>query len=156
MFEDSERSVEETTQLQAEAQYEIDENTALSELKAEDKKVEKKRKFLKMPEKKDKRDEEEEEKKGFFNNSFVIAFIAAVLLNLFIETVSRQSTPFIGGFMYMIQQPLVFLANTLIIYATLSICAFFRRRTFVLCLVSSLWIALGISNAVTPQSYRSA
>lgn len=148
MFEDSERSVEETTQLQAEAQYEIDENAALSELKAEDKKVEKKRKFLKMPEKKDKRDEEEEEKKGFFNNSFVIAFIAAVLLNLFIETVSRQSTPFIGGFMYMIQQPLVFLANTLIIYATLSICAFFRRRTFVLCLVSSLWIALGISNAV--------
>lgn len=148
MFEDSERSVEETTQLQAEAQYEIDENAALSELKAEDKKVEKKRKFLKMPEKKDKRDEEEEEKKGFFNNSFVIAFIAAVFLNLFIETVSRQSTPFIGGFMYMIQQPLVFLANTLIIYATLSICAFFRRRTFVLCLVSSLWIALGISNAV--------
>ena len=63
MFEDSERSVEETTQLQAEAQYEIDENAALSELKAEDKKVEKKRKFLKMPEKKDKRDEEEEEKK---------------------------------------------------------------------------------------------
>ena len=148
MFEDSERSVEETTQLQAEAQYEIDENAALSDLKAEDKKVEKKRKFLKMPEKKDKRDEEEEEKKGFFNNSFVIAFIAAVILNLFIETVSRQSTPFIGGFMYMIQQPLVFLANTLIIYATLSICAFFRRRTFVLCLVSSLWIALGISNAV--------
>lgn len=148
MFEDSERSVEETTQLQAEAQYEVDENAALSELKAEDKKVEKKRKFLKMPEKKDKRDEEEEEKKGFFNNSFVIAFIAAVFLNLFIETVSRQSTPFIGGFMYMIQQPLVFLANTLIIYATLSICAFFRRRTFVLCLVSSLWIALGISNAV--------
>jgi len=85
---------------------------------------------------------------GIFSNSFVICFIVAVLLNLFIETLGRQHTPGIGGLLYMIEQPLVFLGNTLIIYATLVVAALFKRRTFVLCLLSVVWIAIGIANGI--------
>ena len=81
-------------------------------------------------------------------NTFVICFIAAVLINLFTETIARQAQFPSGGFVYLVEQPLVFLANTLIIYATLTIAALFKRRAFVMALVSSVWILIAISNGV--------
>lgn len=87
-------------------------------------------------------------KHPILGNTFVICLIAAFLINLFIETVGRQSTPFTGGFLYLIQQPLVFLANMLLIYATLTFCALFRRRAFFLALLALPWILIGVANGV--------
>ena len=55
----------------------------------------------------------------YLRNSMAVCFLVAILLNLFMETLARQSTPVIGGLLYLIQNPLVFLANTLIIMASL-------------------------------------
>ena len=143
-----ENTVEVATQQQAEAQYEIDENAAVaSEKPAEEQKTGKKaRKKFRITGKA--AEDNAEEKHKVLGNTFVICFIVAVLINLFTETVARQSTPFTGGFIYMIEQPLVFLANTMIIYATLSISALFKRRSFVMALVSVAWLVIAISNGV--------
>ena len=129
---------EEEMQLEAEAQYETQE-TYLAEMHRNGGTA--------------KKPDEKTEKKGrkgkrFFGNVFVSCFFMAFLLNLFIETIARQSQPFTGGFEYLIEKPLVFLANMLIIYATLTISALFKRRTFVIIVISSVWAALGIANAV--------
>ncbi|MBR3147161.1 MAG: sulfatase-like hydrolase/transferase [Eubacterium sp.] len=81
-------------------------------------------------------------------NTFVLCFIVAVLINLFTETIARQSQFPSGGFIYLVEQPLVFLANTLIIYATLTIAALFKRRVFAAAIVASVWILIAIANGV--------
>ena len=97
---------------------------------------------------KKKNDEESRQKHGILDNTFVICLIVAFVINLFIETVGRQSTPFTGGFLYLIEQPLVFFANMLLIYATLTISALFRRRTFFIALLSLPWVLIGVANGV--------
>ena len=87
-------------------------------------------------------------KHSILDNTFVICLILAFLINLFIETVGRQSTPFTGGFLYLIQQPLAFFANMLLIYATLTIAALFRRRAFFLALLALPWVLIGVANGV--------
>ncbi len=81
-------------------------------------------------------------------STFAVSLAAAFLINLFMETVGRQSMPLTGGLLYLINQPLVFLANMLIIYATLSISALFRRRAFFMALLSLPWILIGTANGV--------
>ncbi len=76
----------------------------------------------------------------------LMLFINAVVLNLIIETLGRHSI--IDSVLYMVQHPLVFLCNTLLIFMVLSIALFFRRRRFVAVLLSLLWLALGITNGV--------
>ena len=146
-MEEIDRNAEEAIQQEAEAQYEIDENTAVSGKDKVGSPKEKKRKLSFIKEKAN-REDDFGEKHKFFGNTFVICFIVAVLINLFTETIARQNTPFTGGLIYMIEQPLVFLANTMIIYATLSISALFKRRYFVMTLVSAVWLAIAVSNGV--------
>ena len=122
---------EEELQLEAEAQYESQEVILAEKHRGKDTKKEE-------PKKKD----------GFFGNSFVICFILAFLLNLFTETVARHNEPFTGGLLFLVESPLVFLANTMIIYATLSLAAFFKRRIFALAIISSVWLVIAISNGV--------
>ena len=73
-------------------------------------------------------------------------FIMAVLLNLIIETLGRHSP--IESVMFMVQHPLVFFCNTMLVFMVLSIALFFRRRKFAAIMLSLLWLALGITNGV--------
>lgn len=149
-FTEFDHKAEEAMQQEAEAQYEIDENAAVSsEEKVGSPEGKRKNCFKKhIHASKAKRVDDFGEKHKFFGNTFVLCFIVAALINLFTETIARQSTPFTGGLIYMIEQPLVFLANTMIIYATLSVCALFRRRYFVMMLVSVAWLAIAVANGV--------
>lgn len=91
--------------------------------------------------------------KQFYNNPkvrnpFVWDLMLAFIFNLIIETLARQSMPGYGGIYFMVTRPLAFFDNVLIIYATLVISALFRRSTFVLTLISSFWMILGVTNGI--------
>lgn len=72
----------------------------------------------------------------------------AFLLNLFLETLARKGVSWAGGFLFLVNSPIVFFYNTLIIFATLSFAALFRRRTFVITIISACWLAIGIANGI--------
>ncbi len=88
--------------------------------------------------------------KSFFNkylrNHIVLMIAVAIVLNLFIETMARHNP--VQSVLFMIQSPLVFLCNALIILAVLSLSMLFRKRIFVMCILSIPWLALGIVNGV--------
>jgi phosphoglycerol transferase MdoB-like AlkP superfamily enzyme len=86
--------------------------------------------------------------KEHLNNSLTLCFIWAFALNLFIETLARHNPPVLGGLKYMVTDPIVFLDNMLIIFATLCIATIFRRRAFVMGIGIALWTAIGIANGV--------
>lgn len=69
-----------------------------------------------------------------------------LLLELIIESLSRKSL--FAGFSYLLQSPLLFLFNTLIIMLTMSIAMFFRREIFVLVTISAVWLIFGIANFI--------
>lgn len=70
--------------------------------------------------------------------------VLALIIDLLIEILSRHSI--VDGIVYMFTNPIVFLYNSMIIALTLSISQLFKRKTFVLTLISVLWLALGITN----------
>lgn len=83
------------------------------------------------------------------HNSFVFAAIWAVMLNLTIETLGRFSTTSIwGGLQFMVQSPLIFFYNALILFAMLLVTSVFRRRVFVFVIISLFWLIVGIANGV--------
>lgn len=73
----------------------------------------------------------------------------AILLLFCVEAFSRESV--FRPFFHMIQSPLVFLYNTLLIGTTLSVSYFFKRRKFVRFFISILWVAVGITDFVLLQ-----
>lgn len=91
-----------------------------------------------------------EKLKAFYNkylkNYIVLLFVTAVVLNLIIETLARHSL--ISSVAFMIQSPLVFLCNVLMIWAVISLALLFRRRVFAMCMLSLIWLTLGIVNGV--------
>lgn len=91
-----------------------------------------------------------EKLKAFYNkylkNYIVLLFVTAVVLNLIIETLARHSL--ISSIAFMIQSPLVFLCNVLMIWAVISLALLFRRRVFAMCMLSLIWLTLGIVNGV--------
>ena len=83
------------------------------------------------------------------HNSFAVAAIWAIILNLLIETLGRFPTTTIwGGLQFMVQEPLIFLYNTMIIFATLVIASIFKRRLFVFTVITIFWLIIGIVNGV--------
>ena len=82
----------------------------------------------------------------FLKNYIVLLFVVAFCLNLLIETLARHSL--IGSMSFLIHDPLVFLCNVLLIWAVLSPALLFRRRIFAMCMLSLIWLALGITNGV--------
>ncbi len=68
----------------------------------------------------------------------------AFLLNLIIESLGRQSL--LKGVGFLLDSPLVFLYNTLLIFVTLSFSLMARRRIFYYVVASALWLALGVTN----------
>lgn len=88
--------------------------------------------------------------KSFFNkylrNHIALMIVTAIVLNLFIETMARHNP--VQSVFFMIQSPLVFLVNVLIILAVLSLSMLFRKRIFVMSILTIPWLALGIVNGV--------
>ncbi len=79
-------------------------------------------------------------------NYIAFIFIAAILIMLIVETAGRHSIT--ESIMFMLQHPLVFICNTMLVAAVLSISLFFRRRLFATCLLSISWLSIGIINGV--------
>ena len=74
--------------------------------------------------------------------------LVAVATELYIEVFARITTAPLEGFRWAFTHPVVFLYNTLIIFATMTIALLFRRRRFVWFIVSVIWLALGTANGV--------
>ena len=84
---------------------------------------------------------------GKINNHHVLMlFLVAVLLFLVIETLGRLSP--ISAVVFLVAHPLVSFCNIMLIMAVISIALFFRRRIFAVCMLSALWLTIGIINGV--------
>lgn len=83
-----------------------------------------------------------------FLNRYSIIFHALLscALCFFIESASRHSI--VKAFHFMVDSPLVFLYNSLIIFATLLTVYFFKRRLLIRIIISGLWIFLGTINGI--------
>ena len=75
-----------------------------------------------------------------------LSLILSFILNLVIESLGRQSLG--NGLQFLLESPLVFLYNTLVIFAFLSVGMLFRRRVFVYLIIGAFWLAIGIINGV--------
>ena len=84
-------------------------------------------------------------KEKYLKNSFVYCFLWAFALNFIIEELARKG---IGGFTFMLEKPVVFFYNVLLIFMTLVIATLFKRRMFVVTIVSIVWLAIGITNGI--------
>ena len=74
--------------------------------------------------------------------------LGALAINLYIEEFARLTTGPVEGFRWAFSHPVVFLYNTLIIFATMTIALLFRRRRFGFFIVSVIWLVLGTANGV--------
>ena len=70
----------------------------------------------------------------------------ALVLNLIVEMLCRRSV--VDGFLHIIESPLVFLYNSLIILLTLVPALLFVRQNFYLYFASVIWLGLGGTNCV--------
>lgn len=68
-----------------------------------------------------------------------------IILNLIIECLSRRN---LTGILLPFTNPIIFMYNTLIIIATLSLALLFKRKVFTYTLVSVLWLSCGIVDFV--------
>lgn len=102
---------------------------------------------------------EKKEKMVAFLNRYSLLFhmLLSCSICFAIEWVSRHS--FTGAFAFVFDRGLVFLYNSLLVFASLTLVYLFRRRFLMRTLISVLWLFLGIINGcillkrVTPFSY---
>lgn len=80
------------------------------------------------------------------SRSFLKFLFAPLIINFIIELCSRRSLG--DTFRYIFGSPLIFLYNSLIILATLSIVLLFKRRTFFFTLITTVWIGFGVTNGI--------
>lgn len=84
--------------------------------------------------------------KGIIKHTVGTALVLSFALNLTIETLARHSIG--NGIKFLLDNPVVFLYNTLIILASFSFVSLFKRRIFFFTILSSIWIALGVTNGI--------
>ena len=72
--------------------------------------------------------------------------IYSLVIILVLEILSKRSI--IKGLGFVIANPLMFLVNILIILFTLSLTLMFSRKNFLLVLITTLWLTLGVTNFV--------
>ncbi len=82
----------------------------------------------------------------YLHNFLGIAFMTAFLITLITETQARKTA--FGGVAFLLQHPLVFLCNVLIVFATVSLALMFRHRLFFFSVFSIFWLAMGIVNGI--------
>ena len=95
---------------------------------------------------------------SFLNRySLIFHYLLACGVCFFIEMISRHS--FTGAFMFMFDRSLAFLYNSMIVFTSLHLVYFFRRRALMRTIISVIWLFLGIINGcilakrVTPFTY---
>lgn len=82
---------------------------------------------------------------NFIDSHFFLYLIfSAIIINFTIEFLGRHS--FKEGLLYLAETPMVFLYNSLIIFASMLIAYLFKRRIFATLIISIVWILLGIVN----------
>ena len=74
--------------------------------------------------------------------------IVALILELYIESFAKLTISPLAGIKWMFTSPLVFLFNSLILFATMTIALLFRRRKFALFVVCLLWFVVGSVNGI--------
>ena len=74
--------------------------------------------------------------------------LSALAIYIYIEEFARLTTGPFEGIRWAFSHPVVFLYNILIIFATLTLALLFRRRRFVLLMISIVWLAIGTANGV--------
>lgn len=92
------------------------------------------------------------------NNVIILLLILTPILYFVMEILCQKGLS--GALHFIIQHPLVYAYNCLIVLLPLMFCLFFKRRIFVITLVSILWMLFSIanliisSNRVTPFTYH--
>lgn len=74
--------------------------------------------------------------------------LSALLICLYIEVFARFTTNPVEGFRWAASHPAVFLFNTLIIFATMTLALLFKRRRFAWFIISLVWLIIGTVNGV--------
>ena len=82
----------------------------------------------------------------YLAHPLILYTIWAILLNFVMECLARRS--FLEGAAYLLQNPVLFLYNCLIILMTLSLSLLFKRRIFVSSLISLIWFLSAVANCV--------
>ncbi|MDE7298544.1 MAG: hypothetical protein K2N94_06905, partial [Lachnospiraceae bacterium] len=85
----------------------------------------------------------------FLQKPLVEIFFLAAILNLLVDSFSRESLFRALGAVFT--QPLVFLYNGLIIAITLTPALFFARRRFAYTVISLLWVIVGVTDFILLQ-----
>lgn len=70
--------------------------------------------------------------------------VFSVGITFILEMLSSRNI--FGGILSLVDNPVMFIYNALIIFLTLSLCNFFKRRSFILAMISLLWIIAGTVN----------
>ena len=73
----------------------------------------------------------------YLHNFIGVSFLTAFLIVLLTETLARQTV--YGGFAFMFMHPLIFLINVLIVFTTIALAMFFKRKLFMFVVLSALW-----------------
>lgn len=74
--------------------------------------------------------------------------ITAFFMYLYIEMFARITTGVFAGVLFLFQHPIIFAYNWLIIFSTMLIALMFKKRGFVLLIISIIWGALGTVNGI--------
>lgn len=74
--------------------------------------------------------------------------LAALILELYIEEFARLTTSAVQGFVWIFQNPLCYLYNSFIIFATMTLALLFKRRSFAWFMISIVWIIFGSVNGI--------
>ncbi len=82
----------------------------------------------------------------FFALLYIRLGLLAILLNIVVESLSRHS--FFEGIGHLWTNPMAFIYNCLMIFFSLTVVAFFKRRIFVGFVVSAFWLFFGVVNCV--------
>lgn len=85
-------------------------------------------------------------KQKYLGNPLVFNAVLAVLMYIYIETFGRHSL--IACLRFLIENPLIFLFNIFIIFATYAIPILFPRRPFWYVIVSAFWFVIGTVNGI--------
>ena len=74
--------------------------------------------------------------------------LSAFAIYIYIEEFARLTTGPAEGVRWALTHPVVFLYNTLIIFATMTLALLFKRRRFVWLMIAVVWLCLGTANGV--------
>lgn len=80
------------------------------------------------------------------SHTWLLSIVIGVLLNFIIECLHRHS--FWQGILHIVQSPLPFLFNSLVISTVMAICSLFKRRYFLYSFFAALFLGFGIANCV--------